>query len=37
MKYWIYGTWALFFLILFPSVAIIIIAMTAVLMGSKLR
>ena len=37
MKYWIYGMWALFFLVIFPSVAFMLIAVTVVLMGSKLK
>lgn len=37
MKYWIYGLWALFFLVLFPAIAFMLIAITVVLMGSKLK
>jgi hypothetical protein len=37
MKYWIGAIWVLYFLILFPAVAFMLIAITVVLMGSKLK
>jgi hypothetical protein len=37
MKYWIAGIWVLYFLILFPAIAFMLVAVTVILMGSKIK